>query len=96
LREGRSGRRLPRDLRTGGHQPDRELAEERGIGTSCGEGEADAAGGFDDPGAELEKAQADGGELGRGEGVRRRDRIAHGEDQPYVDGPRLARLWADF
>ena len=62
------------------------MAEQRGVGTSCGEGEADSGGGFDDAGAELEKAQADSGELGGGQGVRRRDGVAHGKDQPVGGG----------
>ena len=57
FRDGHSGRRRPRDLGSGGHQPDAELSEERGIGASRGEGEADAGGGFDDAGAELQQAQ---------------------------------------
>lgn len=40
------------------------LPEHIGVGTSAGEGDADAAGGFDDAGCELDQPQPDGGELG--------------------------------
>ena len=77
---------VPRRSWTSRHQPDGELAEECGIGTSCGEGELDAGGGFSDAGAELEEAHADGGELGGGQDVRRGDGVAQGEDQPVGSG----------
>lgn len=52
----RSGRR--------GFEGAGDMLEDVGVGASAGEGDADAAGGFDDAGGDLDEADADGGELG--------------------------------
>ena len=60
---------LPRRLWFGRVQRDGDGAEELGLRTGGGECQTDARDGLDDASAELEKAQAQGGELGRGQGV---------------------------
>ena len=59
-----------------------EAAEQIGLGTSCREGETDAAGRLDDTGCDFEKPEPDSGELGRGQIARLRDGVAHGGDKP--------------
>ena len=63
-----------------------EAAEQISLGTSCREGETDAAGRLDDTGCDFEKPEPDGGELGRGQIARLRDSVAHGEDEPIGGG----------
>ena len=62
------------------------MAEERRLRARRGEGEADAGGGFDDAGSKLQKAQADGGELGSGERMCCGHGVAHCQDQPVSGG----------
>src|SRR5216684_782109 len=50
------------------------------------QGEADAGRHLDNPRAELQKPQTDGGELGRGERVRFWDGVSEGEHQPVGGG----------
>lgn len=76
----------PRDLRLCGDQRGRDVAEEGGLGTGGGKGDADAGGGLDDTGAEFQQAQADGGKLGNGERLALGDGVANGEDQPISSG----------
>ena len=64
------GRWRPRGLRSSGHQPGRDVADEASIQASSREGEPDPGSGFYDAGAELQEAQSEGGKLGSGEGVR--------------------------
>ena len=51
-----------------------------------GKGKADAGGAFDDAGAKLQQAQADGGELGSGERMCRAEGAAHCQNQPVSGG----------
>ena len=80
------GAAWPRRLWSGRLQRDGDCAEELGLWAGGGEGQTDARDRLDDASAELEKAQAQGGELGRGQGVDFRDGVAHGEHQPVSGG----------
>lgn len=86
--EGRGliGAPWPRRLWSGGLQRDGNDAEEIGFRAGGGEGQADARGGLDDAGAELEQAQAQGRELGRSQDVGFGDGVADGEHQPVGGG----------
>src|SRR5450432_168173 len=63
-----------------------EAAEQIGLGTSCREGETNAAGRLGDTGGDFEKPEPDRCELGRGQITRLRDGVAHSEDEPIGGG----------
>ena len=83
---GLAGRWRPRGLRCSGHQPGRDVADEASIWASSSESYPNPGSGFDDAGAELQKAQSEGGKLGGGERVRFGDCVSDGEDQPIRGG----------
>src|ERR1700730_3853616 len=67
LRDGLGERgRTPRRSRTEREQRAGQAAEEVGFGTCCGEGEANAARGLDDPGCDFQETKTQRRELGSG------------------------------
>src|SRR3712207_7200771 len=68
---GSVGRR-PHRSRPSRHETTSEAAEERGVRTGGGEGDAHAAGGLDHPPRDLEQMQPERSELGTGQLVRDR------------------------
>src|SRR6201997_3749673 len=89
FRTRRGGRGGLRDMAGAGHWPPsswsgrvqaaRETGEQFGIRTGGGESDAHACGGLGDAGGNLDQAQAQGGELGGGEGVRSGDCVTQRE-----------------
>ena len=58
---------MPRCSGPARHEGGGQRGEEIGVRAGCGEGQADAAGHFDDAGGDLEQLEAQGGELRLGE-----------------------------
>ena len=76
----------PRQLRAGCAQSDGGGLEDRGIGTGAGEGDADATGGFDDAGGDLDQPGPQRRELGGSQRAGNRDRLAQLPHQPVGSG----------
>jgi hypothetical protein len=83
---GLPGRSQPRRLRPRRHQHRGDVADQSGVWAGNGKGEPDARRRLDNPRAELQEAQAKGGELSSGERVCLRDNISDGEHQPVGRG----------
>jgi hypothetical protein len=62
------------------------VADEASLWACSSEGQSYPGSGFDDAGAELQKAQSQGGKLGGGERMRFGDCVSDGEDQPVRGG----------
>jgi hypothetical protein len=78
FRDGLPGRSRPRRLRPCRHQRSRDVADQSGVRAGSSKGKADAGRHLDNPRAELQKPQANGVELGRGERVCLGDCITQG------------------
>src|SRR5215210_7293675 len=80
------GHALPR--RSGGCGPERggEVAEQRGVWTGGGEGDAHTACGLADTRGDFQEPEPDGVELGLGECVGFRDGVTQGEHEPIGGG----------
>jgi len=68
----------PRRSRSARHERGGQRGEEIGLGTSGREGQADAAGRFDDAGGDLDELEAQRGELRLGQIARFGNGVAHG------------------
>ena len=77
---------LPRGSRSRRDQAASEEAEQPSVRTGGSEGHADAGGGFDDAGADLQEPESDRGELGGGQLVSRGDGVAQAEHEPVGGG----------
>jgi hypothetical protein len=76
LKDGLPGRRWPRHLRPHRHRRRRDMADQSGVWAGRGKDEPDARRHLDNPRAEFQEPQADGGELGGGERVCLGDGVA--------------------
>src|SRR6202163_4783348 len=81
-----TGRWQPRRLWPRWHQRHCDEADQSGLWAGSGKGEPDTGCHLDNPHAELQEPQADGGELGRGEHVGFWDGVSDGEHQPVGGG----------
>jgi hypothetical protein len=78
--------RTPRRSRTEREQRAGQAAEEVGFGTCCGEGEANAARGLDDPGSDFQETKTQRRELGSGQFPGFGNGVTHGQHQPISGG----------
>ena len=87
LRDG-SGElgRTPRRSRTERQQRAGQAADQVGFGTCRGERKANAAGGLDDPGGDLQETKTQRRELGSGQFLDFGNGVAHSQDQPISGG----------